>query len=80
VNSLQDGVRSPTAESIASLQAEVATLSKLVGDLYELALADVGALAYRFVRTDILAPLIAIAQRLGRITHHSGRAAPSVVT
>jgi two-component system, OmpR family, sensor histidine kinase BaeS len=57
LEALQDGLRRPGSDTIASLQAEVATLSKLVDDLYELALADVGALAYRFVRTDIAALL-----------------------
>jgi len=47
LEALQDGIRTPTRESLASLQAEVATLSMLIDDLYDLALADVGALAYR---------------------------------
>src|SRR5690606_37394398 len=33
--------------TVQSLQAEVATLGKLVNDLYELSLSDAGALAYR---------------------------------
>lgn len=47
LEALQDGVRKLTPESLASLQAEVATLSKLIDDLYDLSLADAGALAYR---------------------------------
>ncbi|MEB6336295.1 envelope stress sensor histidine kinase BaeS [Serratia rhizosphaerae] len=47
LEALQDGVRQPTPDSIGSLQAEVATLTKLVDDLHQLSLSDLGALAYR---------------------------------
>ncbi|OZI26599.1 hypothetical protein CAL26_04565 [Bordetella genomosp. 9] len=47
MEALQDGVRPFSPEALASLQAEVSMLSKLIDDLYELALADVGALSYR---------------------------------
>ncbi len=47
LEAIEDGVRPFTPASVASLQAEVATLSKLVGDLYELSLADAFALVYR---------------------------------
>jgi two-component system sensor histidine kinase BaeS len=53
----EDGVRLLTAESVTSLQTEVTTLSKLVNDLYELSLADIGALAYRMADVDIAAVL-----------------------
>lgn len=53
LEALQDGVRALTPASLASLQAEVATLSKLIDDLYELSLADVGALRYRMEATDV---------------------------
>lgn len=51
LEALEDGVRALTPESLRSLQAEVATLSKLVSDLYDLSLSDVGALTYR--KTDV---------------------------
>jgi len=38
---------------VRSLQAEVATLNKLVSDLYDLSLADVGALTYRKADLDV---------------------------
>ncbi len=57
LEALEDGVRSLDRESLRSLQAEVATLNKLVSDLYELSLADVGALAYRKADIDLLTPL-----------------------
>ncbi|HAV2137832.1 TPA: two-component system sensor histidine kinase BaeS [Serratia marcescens] len=47
LEALQDGVRQPTPASLSSLQAEVSTLTKLVDDLHQLSLSDLGALAYR---------------------------------
>lgn len=47
LEALEDGVRPLTPESIRSLQAETRLLSKLVDDLYDLSLADAGALSYR---------------------------------
>jgi two-component system sensor histidine kinase BaeS len=46
LEALEDGVRAFNADSRASLQAEVATLGKLIDDLYQLALGEVGALRY----------------------------------
>ncbi|HEX2012377.1 MAG TPA: ATP-binding protein [Roseateles sp.] len=57
LEALEDGVRSLDRDSLRSLQAEVATLNKLVNDLYELSLADVGALAYRKADIDLATPL-----------------------
>lgn len=45
--STDSGVRSLDQNAMKSLQGEVSMLSKLVDDLYELSLADVGALTYR---------------------------------
>jgi len=47
LEALEDGVRPLTRESLGALNGEVAALGKLVEDLNQLALADVGALAYR---------------------------------
>ena len=57
LEALEDGVRPLTRESLASLRAEVTSLGKLVDDLNQLALADVGALAYRKQALDVV-PLI----------------------
>ena len=54
LEAIEDGVRPLTQSSVKSLQGEVATLSKLVTDLYDLSLADVGALAYRMVAVDLV--------------------------
>jgi two-component system sensor histidine kinase BaeS len=53
LEALEDGVRPFTQATLESLQAEVTTLSKLVADLHDLSLADVGGLAYRFERVDL---------------------------
>ena len=57
LEALEDGVRPLTRESLASLRAEVTSLGKLVDDLNQLALADVGALAYRKQALDVV-PLL----------------------
>jgi two-component system, OmpR family, sensor histidine kinase BaeS len=57
LEALDDGVRPLTREALASLRGEVGALGKLVDDLNQLALADVGALAYRKLTLE-LAPLI----------------------
>jgi two-component system sensor histidine kinase BaeS len=53
VSALQDGVRAPTAAAFDSLAAESDRLSGLIEDLYQLALADAGALEYRFETLDL---------------------------
>jgi two-component system sensor histidine kinase BaeS len=54
LEAIEDGVRQLDNDSMKSLQAEVSMLSKLVDDLYELSLADVGALTYRKTPLDLL--------------------------
>lgn len=53
IQALQDGVRAPTPAALDSLNAECERLGALIEDLYELALADAGALEYRFERIDL---------------------------
>lgn len=53
LEALEDGVRKLDAQALRALRDEVATLHKLVDDLHELSLADVGALAYRKSRVDL---------------------------
>ena len=57
LEAIEDGVRPLTPEALASLRGEVSALGKLVDDLNQLALADVGALAYRKDTLE-LAPLV----------------------
>lgn len=47
LEAIEDGVRSLNPGAMKSLLGEVGMLSKLVDDLYELSLADIGALTYR---------------------------------
>ncbi|KTS76194.1 two-component system sensor histidine kinase BaeS [Pantoea stewartii] len=54
LEAMQDGVRKLTPDAITSLQSEVALLTKLVDDLHQLSLSDVGALAYRKQATDLV--------------------------
>ena len=53
LEAIEDGVRTLDHSSMKSLQGEVGMLSKLVDDLYELSLADVGALTYRKSQCDL---------------------------
>lgn len=54
LEALEDGVRKLDGESLQSLLAEVGMLGKLINDLYELSLADVGALSYRKHSMDVV--------------------------
>jgi two-component system sensor histidine kinase BaeS len=53
IEALQDGVRAVTPEAIGALHGEVMKLSRLVHDLYELSLSDIGALRYRMTDIDL---------------------------
>ncbi|MDZ4185893.1 MAG: ATP-binding protein [Desulfuromonadales bacterium] len=47
IEALQDGVRPLTPAALASLHSEALRLGRLVDDLYQLSLSDLGALQYR---------------------------------
>jgi two-component system, OmpR family, sensor histidine kinase BaeS len=53
IEAMQDGVHAMTSENLKSLHSETLSLGKLVDDLYELALSDLGALDYRKEMVDI---------------------------
>ena len=53
IEAIQDGVREPTPEIVGALHHEVMKLGRLVDDLYELSLSDLGALTYRRTETDL---------------------------
>ena len=57
IQALQDGVRKLDADSLESLSDEVSRLSKLVDDIYQLALSDASAFTYQMSALDV-APLI----------------------
>lgn len=52
IQALQDGVRTVTPTALDSLQSECDRLGALIEDLYQLSLADAGALEYRFEKTE----------------------------
>lgn len=59
LEAIQDGVRKFTPETVASLQAEVGTLTKLVDDLHQLSMSDEGA---RLSKSTVdLIPLLEVA-------------------
>jgi len=47
IEAIQDGIRAATPDTIRSLHGEVMRLNRLVEDLYQLSLSDLGALTYR---------------------------------
>lgn len=57
IEAIQDGIRQPTTEKINSLHSEVMHLVRLVDDLYQLSLSDVGALKYRKSELDLASVL-----------------------
>ena len=54
IEAMQDGVRAVTPEAIRSLGVEVMRLARLVDDLYQLSLSDLGALSYRKEKVDLM--------------------------
>ncbi|AFJ46537.1 two-component system sensor histidine kinase BaeS [Shimwellia blattae] len=70
LEAIQDGVRQFTPDTVASLQMEVGTLTKLVNDLHQLSLSDEGALAYQKRPIDIIA-LLEMAAGIFRERFHS---------
>lgn len=53
LEAVQDGIRQPNPQSFNALHQEMTRLGKLIDDLHDLALTDVGALAYRRVPVDL---------------------------
>jgi two-component system, OmpR family, sensor histidine kinase BaeS len=72
LEALEDGVRRLDAQALRALKGEVSTLHKLVDDLYELSLADVGALAYRKTDLDLRELIDGTAGAFGERLHGSG--------
>lgn len=53
LEAIQDGVKALDAAAVASLHAEALRLGRLIDDLHELTVSDVGALDYRFEPLDL---------------------------
>ncbi len=54
IEAVQDGVRQLSSQTLDTLHGEVMRLERLVGDLYELSLSDIGAMQYRKTQIDLL--------------------------
>ena len=52
LEALQDGIRQPEPETITALHGEVMHLARMVNDLYELSMSDIGALNYKMVEVN----------------------------
>ncbi len=70
IEAVQDGIRQPDPETMAALHGEIIHLERMVNDLYELSMSDIGALNYKRVEVDpagILAGTIELfEQRVGQ--------------
>ena len=64
VEALQDGLRPYSAEALGSLHGEIMRLGRLVDELYQLSLSDVGALTYHKSRID---PLVLIEETIAAL-------------
>ena len=52
IEAMQDGIRAVTNDALLSLQHEIERLSRLINDLHELTLTDIGALSYHKEKFD----------------------------
>lgn len=53
IEALQDGIRSLDADSVKSLHSETLRLGRLIDDLHQLSVSDIGALSYRMTSVDL---------------------------
>jgi len=54
IEALQDGIRTLTPARIDSLHEEIIHIQRIVDDLHQLALSDLGALRYQFSECDVI--------------------------
>jgi two-component system sensor histidine kinase BaeS len=79
IEALQDGIREPTQARIQSLHTEVLALNKLVNDLYELSLSDLGAMDYRKAPLNLLDILADVVTSFSSRFAHKGIELQSLV-
>lgn len=72
VEAMQDGVRVPDADGLHSLHEEVMRLDRLVDDLHQLSMADLGTLSYRPQQCDIAALVRSACSRLTTMASEAG--------
>lgn len=72
VEAMQDGVRAADADGLRSLHEEVMRLDRLVDDLHQLSMADLGAFSYRFENGDLGILLQAVCSRFDAPARDAG--------
>ncbi len=72
VEAILDGIRPVDTGSIKSLHEEILRLSRLVNDLHDLSLSDVGAMSYKNREIDIVALLRKVVEYQSRISGQDG--------
>lgn len=72
IEAMRDGVRPLNEQNLAHLHDEVALLQRLIEDLYQLSLSDVGALQYQLEKTDISHVLMQAAAQFEAKAKHKG--------
>lgn len=60
VEAMQDGIQKTDAQSLAGLHGEILHMGRLVNDLYELSMTDIGALNYKKTNIDLCQLLMEI--------------------
>ncbi|WP_146010161.1 ATP-binding protein [Burkholderia sp. WAC0059] len=74
IEAIEVGVRPMSIEAVRSLGGEIKRLSRLVDDLYDLSLADVGALRYHHEQLDVCETLRSALRRSARRLGDAGLA------
>lgn len=65
IEALRDGVRTPNQQTLTALYGEVQRINRLLGDLHDLAMSDIGGLGYRKHPLD---PVVLLEQALDLFT------------
>ena len=53
IEAIQDGIRKPDSDTVQSLHTEILRLGRLIDDLHQLSVSDIGALDYRMSPVDL---------------------------
>ncbi len=66
IEAIQDGIRTADTDTVQSLHAEILRLGRLIDDLHQLSVSDIGALDYRMSTVDLS---VLVANFLGTHQH-----------
>ena len=72
IEAMSDGIRPMNAENLQKLQQEVSVLQRLIEDLYQLSLSDVGALQYSMEKLDWSALVTQVVASMQDKARHKG--------